>query len=141
VIKQAIKAGMMLVSGQKKAALMAGYQAVQMHFQNRKNGNNDDNGRDADDAASSEVKVRTTLADVIQFSGCRDDQTSADASIGGESTGAMSWSLVQSFEQHGLEMTYVDLLNSMRSNLQGKYTQVPQMSTGHRMNMKTSFKM
>jgi metacaspase-1 len=146
LIKQAIKAGMLLVSGNKKEALMAGYQAVQMHFQNRKNGGNNINNDDRDNEeeannGGSDVKVRTALADVIQFSGCRDDQTSADASIGGESTGAMSWSLVKSFEQNGHEMTYVDLLNSMRTHLQGKYTQVPQMSTGHRMSMNTTFKM
>ena len=32
---------------------------------------------------------------VSMFSGCRDDQTSADASIGGVSEGAMSWSFLQ----------------------------------------------
>lgn len=32
---------------------------------------------------------------VTMFSGCRDDQTSADARIGGESTGAMTWAFLQ----------------------------------------------
>lgn len=32
---------------------------------------------------------------VTMFSGCRDDQTSADASIGGESVGAMSWAFLE----------------------------------------------
>ena len=38
--------------------------------------------------AAAQIKIKTTLADVIQFSGCRDDQTSADANIGGQATGA-----------------------------------------------------
>jgi len=32
---------------------------------------------------------------VTMFSGCRDDQTSADASIGGSSVGAMSWAFLE----------------------------------------------
>ena len=31
----------------------------------------------------------------FMFSGCRDDQTSADANIGGSNVGAMSWALLQ----------------------------------------------
>jgi len=81
------------------------------------------------------VVVKKSLADVIQFSGCRDDQTSADASIGGESTGAMSWALASAFEEFGLDQTYTQLLGNIRTKLASKYTQVPQMSTGHKMNM------
>ena len=39
------------------------------------------------------VQIKTTLADVIQFSGCRDDQTSADAKINNEATGSAEASL------------------------------------------------
>lgn len=34
------------------------------------------------------------------FSGCRDDQTSADASIGGESVGAMSWAFLETMKRN-----------------------------------------
>lgn len=37
---------------------------------------------------------------VTMFSGCRDDQTSADASIGGESVGAMSWAFLQTMKSN-----------------------------------------
>ena len=136
LIQAAIKAGMLLISGNKKAALMAGIQAGALYFKNRREGQNDDNTK-----GESDITVRTALADVIQFSGCRDNQTSADASIGGESTGAMSWSFIKSFEENGLNQTYVQLLRNTRKNLHGKYSQVPQMSTGHRLDLNVPFKM
>lgn len=37
---------------------------------------------------------------VTMFSGCRDDQTSADASIGGESVGAMSWAFLETMKRN-----------------------------------------
>lgn len=36
-------------------------------------------------------QTRTSSADVISWSGCKDDQTSADTQEAGESTGAMSY--------------------------------------------------
>lgn len=136
MIQMAIKAGMLLVSGNKKAALMQGVQALKFHFKNRKSSNNSSNNNN-----NKDVTVNTTLGDVIQFSGCRDDQTSADACIGGEATGVMSWSFIKSFEVYGYNQTYVQLLNNTRTQLKkGNYSQVPQMSTGHRMNMNTTFK-
>jgi hypothetical protein len=39
--------------------------------------------------------VKTTVADVIQFSGCKDEQTSADAFIDGQASGAMSYALIK----------------------------------------------
>jgi metacaspase-1 len=37
---------------------------------------------------------------VTMFSGCRDDQTSADARIGGESVGAMSWAFLETMKRN-----------------------------------------
>ncbi len=81
----------------------------------------------------SYINIRTTVADVIQFSGCRDEQTSADAFIGGEATGAMSFALIKTIAEGGSHQSYSQLLRGIRSVLLGKYKQVPQMSTGHRM--------
>lgn len=36
-------------------------------------------------------QTRASAADVVSFSGCKDNQTSADAVEGGEATGALSW--------------------------------------------------
>lgn len=42
-------------------------------------------------------RKNTSLADVIMFSGCKDDQTSADAQEAGKATGAMSHALICKF--------------------------------------------
>jgi len=58
---------------------------------------------------------------------------SSTANIGGEASGAMSWSFREAFAKNGFDQTYTQLLGNIRTLLNGKYTQVPQMSTGHRM--------
>lgn len=47
-------------------------------------------GEDADSAMYQQEHKMVTM-----FSGCRDDQTSADATIGGVNEGAMSWAFLQ----------------------------------------------
>jgi hypothetical protein len=77
------------------------------------------------------VHVRTTLADVVQFSGCRNDQTSADAFINGQPSGALSYAFVKCVNEQGSEQTYSELLVNIRTVMQqGSYAQVPQLSTG-----------
>lgn len=46
--------------------------------------------------------------DVWMFSGCRDDQTSADATISGAATGAMSWAFIGTMRENP-ELSYVDV--------------------------------
>jgi hypothetical protein len=57
-------------------------------------------------------------------------KTSADASIGGEATGAMSWAFITSLRKNP-NQSYVQLLNSIRDELEGKYQQKPQLSCSH----------
>ena len=45
---------------------------------------------------------------VTMFSGCRDDQTSADANIGGVSEGAMSWAFLETMKRMG-NPTYLEV--------------------------------
>jgi hypothetical protein len=54
----------------------------------------------------------------------------ADASIGGEATGAMSYAFITSLRKNP-NQSYVQLLNSIRDELQGKYAQKPQLSCSH----------
>lgn len=60
----------------------------------------------------------TSGGEVISFSGCDDNQTSADTSALSKitSTGAMTYSFIQAIE-HGHGTTYGTMLNSMRSTI------------------------
>jgi len=86
--------------------------------------------------------LNTTKADVIMFSGCRDEQTSADASIGGQATGAMSYAFIGTLQRCQGTISYADLLHGMRDFLHNgpkKYTQMPQLSYGRPMDMNQPF--
>lgn len=86
-----------------------------------------------DDVYKKNLRTKTSPADVIMWSGSKDTQTSADASIGGEATGAMSWAFITSLRKNP-NQSYVQLLNSIRDELEGKYQQKPQLSCSHPLN-------
>ncbi|GAA6006241.1 hypothetical protein JCM10207_000573 [Rhodosporidiobolus poonsookiae] len=113
-----------------------------------------------DKATEYAKATRSSNADVISWSGCKDTQTSADASIGGQSTGAMSWESLAFCSACRLELTlsvfspppfvsqafitaltkypqqsYLQLLNTIRDELEGKYQQLPQISCSHELDM------
>mmetsp|Transcript_41764 Transcript_41764/g.87649 ORF Transcript_41764/g.87649 Transcript_41764/m.87649 type:complete len:346 (+) Transcript_41764:294-1331(+) len=90
------------------------------------------------EAREKTIKTRSTEADVIQISGCRDSQTSADAQIAGQATGAMSHALISCLKKNK-NQTYTQLLQSMRGTLEGKYTQIPMMSAGRKLVMDHPF--
>ena len=75
---------------------------------------------------------------VIMYSGCRDDQTSADALIGGGHVGAMSWGFLESMREYG-DQTYLQVLQNTRGLLRQKYTQIPQLSVGYQMDLNVPF--
>ena len=87
-----------------------------------------------DDVYQKNLRTKTSPADVIMWSGSKDTQTSADASIGGEATGAMSWAFITSLKKNP-NQSYVQLLNSIRDELQQKYSQKPQLSCSHPLGM------
>ncbi|PLN81283.1 caspase domain-domain-containing protein [Aspergillus taichungensis] len=74
--------------------------------------------------------TKTSPADVIMWSGSRDDQTSQDARIAGQATGAMSWAFISALRKNP-QQSYVQLLNSIRDELSSKYSQKPQLSSSH----------
>ncbi|RCI03735.1 Ca(2+)-dependent cysteine protease [Rhizopus stolonifer] len=89
---------------------------------------------------SDDVRQRnTTLADVIMFSGCKDDQTSADAKEAGRPTGAMSFALTTTLRENP-NQSYHKLLNNLRQILRDKYSQRPQMSASHPIDVDLAFK-
>ena len=57
-----------------------------------------------------------------------------DANIGGEATGAMSWAFITALKKNP-QQSYVQLLNSIREELESKYTQKPQLSCSHPLSM------
>ncbi|KAK8128102.1 hypothetical protein PG984_009210 [Apiospora sp. TS-2023a] len=83
-----------------------------------------------DGAHKKTIETKTSPADVIMWSGSKDDQTSADASIAQQATGAMSWAFISAIKANP-QQSYVQLLNSIRDLLETKYSQKPQLSCSH----------
>jgi hypothetical protein len=93
-----------------------------------------------EDAHSRALATKTSPADVVMWSGSKDDQTSADATIASQATGAMSWAFVTALKKNP-QQSYVQLLNSIRDELATKYTQRPQLSCSHPLNTDLLFMM
>lgn len=93
---------------------------------------------------ASGKKKKTTMepnqneGEVLLFSGCKDNQTSADTNklSGGLTTGAMTYALIETLEHSTVgdwrNYTYRKLLQTMRQKLRAnRMTQTPQFSTSH----------
>ncbi|KAJ9134773.1 Caspase domain-containing protein [Pleurostoma richardsiae] len=93
-----------------------------------------------EDAHNRALATKTSSADVIMFSGSKDDQTSADATIASQATGAMSWAFITALRKNP-QQSYVQLLNSIRDELAAKYSQRPQLSCSHPLNTNLLFVM
>lgn len=66
--------------------------------------------------------------DAILISGCRDNQTSADAWINGRYQGAMTYYLAETLMDHQFNVSYRSLVAEMNSKLiNRRYTQEPQL--------------
>ncbi|AOA61786.1 Ca2+-dependent cysteine protease [Komagataella phaffii CBS 7435] len=83
-------------------------------------------------------KEKFSPADVIAFSGCKDTQTSADTVQNGTATGAMSWAFISVLTQNP-NQSYLTLLQNIRNLIGTKYSQKPQMSSSHPMDLNTRF--
>lgn len=86
------------------------------------------------------IRSKMLSADVISLSGCKDDQTSADAQEAGQNTGAMSWAFITVLLRSS-NQSYLSLLNEMRLVLLSKYSQKPQLSASHPQDMNLKFVM
>ncbi|RYP30068.1 hypothetical protein DL767_006419 [Monosporascus sp. MG133] len=93
-----------------------------------------------EDAHNRTLATKTSAADVIMLSGSKDDQTSADATIASQATGAMSWAFITALKKRP-QQSYVQLLNSIRDELESRYTQKPQLSCSHPLNTDLLFVM
>lgn len=119
------------LGGNKKEAMSRAMAGAKLLMSGDKGGGNST-------ARDKSIKTRTTEADVIQFSGCKDSQTSADAQINGQATGAMSYALITALTKNK-KQDYTHLLQNMRQILGGKYTQVPCMSAGRKLDLTEPF--
>ncbi|WWC58303.1 metacaspase-1 [Kwoniella dejecticola CBS 10117] len=90
------------------------------------------------DARKKTQETKTSPADVIMWSGCKDSQTSADTQEAGKATGAMSYAFIASLTKYP-QQSYVQLLNTIRDELKGKYSQKPQLSASHPMDTNLLF--
>jgi metacaspase-1 len=69
-----------------------------------------------------------TEADAVMISGCKDYQTSADASFAGKYNGALTKALLAELGENATAKTWEDLAANIRAFLiSGGYTQVPQL--------------
>jgi hypothetical protein len=76
------------------------------------------------------TRPNTLTSNVIMFSGCADNQKSADAYIAKNFCGAMTYSLLNALNSN-LNPSLQSLLQNMRTYLKtNRYSQVPQLSCG-----------
>ncbi|GAA5924710.1 Ca(2+)-dependent cysteine protease MCA1 [Sporobolomyces koalae] len=87
-----------------------------------------------DKATQMSKATRSSNADVISWSGCRDKETSADTAMAGQATGAMSWAFITALTKYP-QQSYIQLLNTVRDELKGKYDQKPQLSCSHELDV------
>ena len=79
-----------------------------------------------------------TIGQVVMISGCTDQQTSADAFIGGKSTGAMTFAFTQTIKQYGTDITLKQLVTNMRKILSDSgFKQIPQLAWGSNLDINT----
>ncbi|KAI5480983.1 metacaspase CasA, partial [Pseudohyphozyma bogoriensis] len=83
-------------------------------------------------------QAKMSNADCISWSGCKDDQTSADASEAGKATGAMSFAFIAALTKYP-QMSYMQMLNVIRDELRGRYSQKPQLSCSHELDCNLLF--
>lgn len=82
-------------------------------------------------------ETKSTFADVIMFSGCKDSQTSADTKVNNTSTGAMSYAFIKAVMTND-NLSYLQLLRETKKHL-ANYSQKPQLSSGRLMDMSQTF--
>ncbi|KAF9116190.1 Ca(2+)-dependent cysteine protease [Mortierella sp. AM989] len=87
------------------------------------------------------LRRKSSPADCVMFSGCKDTQTSADTQEQGFGmTGAMTFSFITALSANPRQ-SYLQLLNSIREILRTKYVQKPQLSSSHPVDLNLLFTM
>ena len=104
-------------------------------------------------ASALEQAEKLIPAEVRMISGCSDEQTSADVSnvasfslpnpagrAGGACTSAMLKVLYKDHHDTSADLSFQEVLLAMRKNLsEGRYTQIPQLSSSRPLDIHTKF--
>jgi len=92
---------------------------------------------DGKQSCNTQSNLVDTQCNVVMISGCRDNQTSADAYVGHSYQGAMTASFLANYSNH---ISTENLVINMKTWLKnGGYDQIPQLATGHQINVTTPF--
>ncbi|KAJ3899843.1 caspase domain-containing protein [Lentinula edodes] len=81
---------------------------------------------------------RSSPADVISFSACKDGQKSTDTFKGGVAVGAMSWAYCDVMTRNP-NQTYQHILKEVYNMTYPKYHQTPQLGSSHHIDMNRKF--
>lgn len=93
-----------------------------------------------DGSFTSKIDEGKVSANVILISGCKDDQTSADASINNKWSGAMTFYLLKVLNDNKYTIRLGKLLNDLKDELKkNDYTQYPILSSSRPINMQKLF--
>lgn len=89
------------------------------------------------DKASENTNVSETIGNIIMISGCMDNQTSEEVFVNNKNQGAMTWAFLDTINKNP-NLTWKDLITTMRSSLKSsKYQQIPQLSSGKKLDLNT----
>jgi hypothetical protein len=84
-------------------------------------------------------RMQATQCEVVLWSGCLDEQTSADAYIARTSQGAMTWGFLNAARKHNISSeptSYKKMLSEIQVLLaKSKYEQIPHLSSGKVINL------
>ena len=84
-------------------------------------------------------KQTKTRGEVVMISGCKDEQTSADAYISGKYQGAMTNSFLYVMGNY-IYLTHEELVKKLRAKMkEGKYDQIPCLSSGQSLKLTSQF--
>ena len=83
-------------------------------------------------------QIKFSPADVIMLSGSKDNQTSADTFADWQNIGAMSHAFISVMTRQP-QQSYLSLLQNLRNELAGKYSQKPQLSASHPIDVNLQF--
>ena len=89
------------------------------------------------DKASENTNVSETVGNIIMISGCMDNQTSEEVFANNKNQGAMTWAFLDTINKNP-NLTWKDLITTMRGSLKtSKYQQIPQLSSGKKLDLNT----